>query len=61
MLINSNLNIQHFGYNSSQVERTDFEIMKCRTLAKLRGASPVDIQITVLLLETDNLMKYERA
>lgn len=43
-------------------ERTDFEIMLCRTLAKKRVSSitPADIQKTVILLEVDNLMIYER-
>ena len=47
--------------HQQRLERTDFEIMKARTLAKLRGATPVDVQIIVRLLETDDLMKYERS
>ena len=58
--LHENLTTQYTHYNHSKIERTDFEIMKCRTLARLRGATPVDIQITVNLLETDNLMRYER-
>ena len=41
-------------------ENADWLIMLGRVKASNRGASPVDVQITVALLDTDNLMQYER-
>ena len=46
--------------NSTRNEFNDYQIMLARTMAHNRGASQNDIQITVGLLDHDNLMKYER-
>ena len=52
------------NYNYVAIQRnidTDYQITLARMKASARGATPVDVQVVVGLLEHDDLMKYERS